>query len=540
MRTARLLALVILGGLIATGLVLDAADDTTAEVEPVGIDAGVAMPAAEPAGTLSSTWYCAGGTATDDGFADHVLLIQNPSDSPLRAVITVLTGGFAPPPTVPDPGTGGSTTTATTAPPATTTTTTEPVAEPPAPSTVEIAPNSRLEVSLRELVEAPLAAAVVEVEGGGVAVEHQVTSLEEGGGRATAPCSSTAARSWSFPWGVTERGARELLVFMNPFPDDATVTIDFATDEGTRQTLRFQNFVVPGRSVVGAYVDEDVTRKAQVSAQVEAGSGRVVVDRIQTFDGTNPALEGITLGLGAPVPAEVWAFPLGLSGEGTTEQIVVSNPTDEVAEVEVEVRLDDPETNGVPEPFEITVAPHRYSIVDLHEPDLEETEATPKRIPDGVGHAIVVRSLNGVPIAAEQVLTRTDRADNVGVGVTLGSPLAAPTWLLPGGGVGEERSEYISVFNPSTDRPATFSVDAYADGERTPIEGLQDLEVAPGGHRTIRMNDHIDLEVLPLVVTADQPIVTERGLFRRLGRGISLSMGIPIAEDVLVLDPLDT
>ena len=176
--------------------------------------------------------------------------------------------------------------------------------------------HSRIEVSLRELVEAPLASAIVEVEGGEVAVEHQITTLEEGGGRATAPCSTTAAQSWSFPWGVTERGARELLVFMNPFPDDATVTIDFATDEGTRQTLRFQNFVVPGRSVVGAYVDEDVTRKSQVSAQVEVGSGRVVVDRIQTFDGTDPTLEGITLGLGAPVPAEVWVFPAGSDRRG--------------------------------------------------------------------------------------------------------------------------------------------------------------------------------------------------------------------------------
>ena len=87
------------------------------------------------------------------------------------------------------------------------------------------------------------------------------------------------------------------------------------------------------------------------------------------------------------------------------------NPTDEVAEVEVEVRLDDPETNGVPEPFEVTVAPHRYAIVDLHEPDLEVTETTPRRVPDGVDHSIIVRSLNGVPVAAEKVVTRSDTAD---------------------------------------------------------------------------------------------------------------------------------
>ncbi len=156
---------------------------------------------------------------------------------------------------------------------------------------------------------------------------------------------------------------------MNPFPDDATVDIDFATDEGTRDTLRFQGFVVPGRSVVGAYIDEDVTRKAQVSAQVDVRSGRLVVDRIQTFDGTDPALEGVTLGLGAPIPAETWIFPDGRVDDGVTEQVVVFNPTDEVAEVEVEVRLDDPDTNGVPEPFELTMPPNRFSIVDLHEAD---------------------------------------------------------------------------------------------------------------------------------------------------------------------------
>ena len=71
-------------------------------------------------------------------------------------------------------------------------------------------------------------------------------------------------------------------------------------------------------------------------------------------------------------------FPDGVVGEGITEQIVVFNPTDEVAEVEVEVRLDDPDTNGVPEPFELTIAPNRFSIVNLHEPDARRHARTPR------------------------------------------------------------------------------------------------------------------------------------------------------------------
>jgi hypothetical protein len=533
MRSSRITALVILGGIVAGGLALDAADTTTEVEPPPTLVAGVAMPAATPQDTLSSTWYCAGGTATDDGFADHVVIISNPTEDDRKAVVSVLTGDFAPPPTTPASGSASSTT-STEAP---ATTTTHPA---PAPTSVDLPARSRIEVSLRELVKAPLAAAIVEVEGGGVAVEHQITSLAEGGGRATSPCSTSAAQSWSFPWGNTERGAHELLVFMNPFPDDATVTIDFATDEGTRQTLRFQNFVVPGRSVIGAYVDQDVTRKGQVSAQVEVGSGRLVVDRIQTFDGTDPSLEGITLGLGAPEPAEVWVFPAGTLREQATEQIVAFNPTDDVAELEVEVRLDNPDKYGVPEPFEATVAPHRYAIIDLREPDLEVTPDTPRRIPDGVDHSIIVRSLNGVPVAAEQVITRSDPEKNMGVGVTLGSPLAAPRWLLAAGGVTEERGELVTLFNPSNEDSVRVNVDSLDDGRTLVIQSLQGLEIPPGGRRAIQMSEHVDLEQLPLVITADGPVVVQRGLFRVGGRGISLSMGIPVAEDVLVLDPSDT
>ena len=108
------------------------------------------------------------------------------------------------------------------------------------PRVLKLPAHSRVELALADLVDAPLASAIVEVDGGQVAVEHQVTGLDDG--RATAPCSTTASQSWSFPWGVTARGSRELLVFMNPFPDDASLDISFATDEGTREPLRFRNF----------------------------------------------------------------------------------------------------------------------------------------------------------------------------------------------------------------------------------------------------------------------------------------------------------
>ncbi len=50
--------------------------------------------------------------------------------------------------------------------------------------------------------------------------------------------------------------------------------------------------------------------------------------------------------------------------------------------------------------------------------------------------------------------------------------------------------------------------------------------------------DHVAREDLPVVVTADGPVVVERGLYRIGGRGISQSMGIPLAGTTVVPQPV--
>jgi len=522
-RATRITSLVVVVGLLAGGLLLQAEIGTPRpDRRPAAsVLAGVDIPAARAEPTLSTTWYCAGGTATPGGFADHVLLLANPTDRARHATITVITGAIAaaPAPVSPDAASTPSTTAGGSSDSAA-------ARSAPTSKQVSLPPQSRVDVRVGDLAAAPLAGAVVEVDGGEIAVEHQITGSL---GRATAPCSTTASATWSFPWGVTARGARELLVFMNPFPDDATVDMAFATDEGVRDTARFQGFIVPGRSVVGAYIDEDVTRKQQVSAQVQVRSGRLVVDRIQTFDGTDPR-EGITLALGVPTGALEWMFPVGETGPGLAEQVVVFNPSTEVAEVEVEARVDDPTTNSPPEPFELTVPPGRYSILQV---DAEE------RVPAGVGHALIVRSLNGVPVTAERVNTAREPSPRRGVSVVTGSPLGAPTWYFPGGGPTPERDEFLVLFNMDNDKAVTVTVTGLAGGQTIAIQGLQEQSVAAGSRIVIRLGDHIAREVLPVVITASGPIVAERGLYRIGGGGISQAMGIPLASRIAVPDPLN-
>lgn len=315
---------------------------------------------------------------------------------------------------------------------------------------------------------------------------------------------------------------------MNPFPDDATVDIAFATDEGVRDTARFQGFVVPGRSVVGAFIDQDVTRKAQVSAQIEVRGGRLVIDRIQMLDGTD-GRRGMTLGLGAPSPAETWVFPAGETGEGLFEQVVVFNPEDEVAEVEVELLVDDPGELGPPEPFELTVQPGRYASVDLHVED---------RVPADVGHAVVVRSLNGVPITAERVNAASEPATNAGITSVTGSPFLAPTWYFPAGGpsVDEGRDQVVVLLNLG-DEDVTYDLTGFSGGQTIAIQDQQDRPLPAGGRAVIRLGDLLDRAELSLIVRATGPIVAERGLYRIGGLGLSQAIGIPSADGLVVPEP---
>ena len=123
---------------------------------------------------------------------------------------------------------------------------------------------------------------------------------------------------------------------------------------------------------------------------------------------------------------------------------------------------------------------------------------------------------------------------------TLGAPLAAPTWFLPGGGITDEREVYVTLFNASPDTVVRADVSAMVDGQQRVLPGLQGLEVPAGGRRTVRLSEHVDeAEVLPLVIDADGPVVVERALYRVGGRGASQSMGIPLAVDVFVPDPIE-
>ena len=482
-RVRRAPVFVVLAALLVAGLVADRVarpTDRDRAADPLTLVE--AMPTAAPATSLSSSWFCAGGTSRAEGadgvVADATVHVANPSDRSLKGSIRV----------VPSEG--------------------EAKAVP-----LEVAARARTSVRLADVVAAPYAAALVEVDGGDVAVEHQIAGPQ---GFSTAPCASSASERWYLAEGSTAReGAnpedRLLLALYNPFPEDAIVDLSFTHEAGRSVPSDFTGLVVKGGALRVVNVGDHVRRRAHVSMTAIARSGRIVVDRIQLRNGSS---KGMSLALAATSPGTTWYFPEGLVADGVGESFHLYNPTTDEAQVSIELALE----TGAAEPFDLTVPPRgRLTVVAGEE----------ERVPKGVGHAATVLSLNGVPIVAERSVVAVAPASRAGVADSFGARRTAERWVLAAGAASPTVDEWIVVLNPGPS-DATVTVRALAAGQLLAPESLPPQSVKAGRRVAIRATEHFSREDLALLVEATSPVVVERGVYLVGSPGIALSSGVPL------------
>jgi hypothetical protein len=375
---------------------------------------------------------------------------------------------------------------------------------------LQLAPGERASVRLGDVLTAPLVAALVDVEGGPAAVEHEVRGPH---GRDAGPCASAASATWHLATGATTRDARDLLVLFNPFPTDAIVDGVFESEDGTREPVRFQGLPVPALSVVGVDIGDDVRRKENVAATLRVRSGQVVAERIQQIDGSL-GREGLSLALGAPSAATAWAFADGGTGAGRAEQIVVYNPGDRRAEVEVRVFPTTEDGATRPQPFHVSVRARGFEVVDL---------GAEARVPAGVGHATLVLATNGVPVVAERLAAAQADATR-DTATTPGSILAATHWTFTTPATSGGAEARIVVFNPDGERAARVTLTATIGGRARTRPDTSNVRVPPGGR--------VELPVPRLgnvapVLDADGPVVAERVVASADGATLSASAGLP-------------
>lgn len=505
--------LVLILALLVAGLVIGREGSTRAGDAPEDVDPATLLPVAAPPDALDGSWFCAGQSAGDDTPADGTVVVANVGDTTARgSLLAVAAGGD------------------------------EPVVEP-----LEVPARTTERIRLADLVEADWVAAQVQVAGGTVVVEHEVVGEH---GRDAAPCQSRAASSWMLPAGASTRDATFTLAIYNPYAGEARVDLAFTTEESVRQPPDLQGLAIAPGAMVAVDVSGVVTERAVIATTVDATRGQVVVDRIQTYDGEGAATteeeaeaetfqrQGLTVTPAVPGPQETWSFPSGVKAGFLHEAVVLFNPSERVAEAEITVDLDDPARNGTFDPFPLTVPPGEFATFDL---DAIE------QIPAGVAHSLTVRSENGVPVVAERTLAAASdgTVPYTGTAASTGSPVAAERWAFATGPEPDVDTGRISVTNPG-EAAVEVEVAAFGAGELTPVGedsaggSASTFTLEPGARRDVYVTE-LDDDARSLSVVASGPVVAERRLFpveseEETGQGISLALGIPLRDGLVLLD----
>jgi hypothetical protein len=475
-------ALIVLPLLLVAGLVVQARTDATAvtDVRLSELTATAAGP-----GTLSSTWYCAAGSATGvtsgdgAGPAEQRVIVSNASDTDSSGTVTLFPEGAAPK-AVP----------------------------------IAVPAHGRAEMRVSEQVTARWAAALVETTGGEVTVAHDLTGPT---GRSISDCASTPSAEWYFPAGYSRIGKGDIwLALFNPFPGEATVDLSFDTDNGIRSPQDYQGIVVPGGSVVVKQISAVVTETDRVATNVSVRSGRIVAEQMQSFTGAEGGVKGLTATVGASTPAPIWSFPTSApAGVDAAESVAVFNPGGTDTDVLVQVQLDDPAVNGTVEPFEVTVPAHRAVLVPVSDD---------QRVPPGVPHWVIVRTTDGSDIVAERSLTG---GGTTGISYTIGLPVIATRWLSTVA-ANAEPSSLLSIANPSATETANVSVRGIGGGSATDVVGATELSVAPGERVVVDLREAGLAPASAVEVDSDIGVVVGQWIAFSTPKDLATPVGVPV------------
>ncbi|MGI8710620.1 MAG: DUF5719 family protein [Acidimicrobiales bacterium] len=495
----RWLPFLVLGALVVTSVVLQRGDEPAADPGAASDDLVTVLPAVASPGALSTAWFCGGGSAEGEaGLADMTIVIAN--DAPRGATADV---------TVYDDRDGRST------------------------ESVDVPAFGRARVSARSVHAGEWVAATVDVRGGRAAVDREVKGPL---GFDVAPCATAAANQWYVPSGSTLRGAQEYLAVFNPFPDDASVNIDFATETGARQPKLLQGLSVPGQSLRMVRVGDTVTARARIAAKVRTRAGRVVVDRVQLYDGTGdevagagvvtptPAPRGLVSGPAVSALASRWYFTGGAVSAGGRNQVALYNPSDRDAPVDVAFTYERPAANPPTEPIQLTVPAGEQVVADFTE---DQT-----LVPD-VAFAVDVRSLDDVGVVAERLAFASAPATQLGASAVTGSPVAASRWLLAQGGPSQARSASVVVANPGP-RATRVRVFEIGGGTRRPVAAAS-VTVPAGDRRPLDVAGVGAAATLDVMAT--DPVVVSYRLAQSDGNGVALASAEPFPETLARLPP---
>jgi len=296
---------------------------------------------------------------------------------------------------------------------------------------------------------------------------------------------------WYLAEGYTGGNFDEWVLIQNPGDAPATVGVQFQTQEmGVVDRL----YGIDPHSRFTIHVD-DILPDAQVSTYVDS-SQPVVVERAQYL---NDMRSG-TCSIGAASPSYTWYFAEGYTSEGFEEWLLVQNPQDTPALVDLTFMQLDGTNSGL----QFTVAPRsRYTVpVDQYLSDAQ----------------VSAKFTSNVPVVAERAMYWKDRSDGHD---TIGTPCPEYNWFFAEGYTAEGYEEWLLIQNPASSQ-ALVNIDFMFPGGAT-----KSIAVAvPARSRfTLNVGSIVGATEVSLKLSSNLPVVAERAMYFNQRSGGTCSIG---------------
>jgi hypothetical protein len=334
------------------------------------------------------------------------------------------------------------------------------------------------------------------------------------------PCADTASTDWYFAAGTTVRGVAQWLVLDDPYSTDARVDVTLRTDTGLQQLPALQGIDVPGRSrVVLALQDQDV-RQARVAVQVHADVGRVVASQTLQFRPTSGPV-GLATSIGALAPSSQWWFTDGHTVAGATQWVAIADLSQLGAQVAVQAIL---ASKAIVQPVVLSVPTGGVTWVQIG--GCARLQANCLLVPPNSGYELQAQADANEPIVAQTLARFGAPKGTLGATTSMGSTVAARTWVIPRTRVVDEQSTSISVMNSGIGA-AHISVAVVHAGIVDRPQALQDVTIPPNVRYELPADiagatHRLDAAV---VISSDTPIFVESTIYAR--RDATRAAGIP-------------
>jgi hypothetical protein len=299
------------------------------------------------------------------------------------------------------------------------------------------------------------------------------------------------SQHWYLAEGYTGGNFDEWILIQNPNDAAAALNVQFQTlDQGVVN----RSYTLSPNSRFTIHVD-DILTDAQVSTYLEADRP-VVVERAQYLNNMRSG----TCSIGARASSYTWYFAEGYTSEGFEEWLLIQNPQDTAALVDMTfMQLD-----GTNSSMQFSVPPRSRYTVPVH-------QVVP-------GAQVSTKVSSALPVVAERAMYWKDRSDGHD---TIGTPSPEYTWYFAEGYTAEGYEEWLLIQNPWDDQ-ASVNIDFMFPGGTT-----QSITAAvpPRSRFTVNVGAFVGEKEVSIKLSSNLPVVGERAMYFKQRSGGHCSIG---------------